>query len=114
LAQANVKYNFAITLNSGSQILTVNDNVVATTTTTETLSPYPIYLFAKNNGDTTFINASNARCYSLRISNGGVVVRDYRPCYRVSDGVNGLYEIVNGIFYAPSSALVRGNNVNGH
>lgn len=114
LAEANVKYNFEITLNSGSQILVVNNNIVAMTTTTETLSPYPIYLFAKNNGDTAVINASNARCYHLMIINNGQIVRDYRPCYRISDGVNGLYEIVDGIFYTPSSTLVRGNNINAH
>lgn len=115
LAEANVKYNFEITLNRGSQTLVVNNNVVATTTTTETLSPYPIYLFAKNNGDTAVINASNARCYHLMIINDGQIVRDYRPCYRISDGVNGLYEIVDGIFYtSSSSALIRGNNINAH
>ena len=51
-----------------------------------------LYLFACNRGGTVQYPAS-ARCYSLKIWQNGVPVRDLRPC--VKDGVAGFYDYVN-------------------
>lgn len=37
--------------------------------------------------------------YRLEIDDDGVAVRNFVPCYRKSDNVVGLYDIVNGVFY---------------
>lgn len=41
----------------------------------------------------------NGELYHVTLYNNGVVVEDFVPCYRKSDSVAGLYDIVNGIFY---------------
>lgn len=45
----------------------------------------------ENNGKTIL--------YSLQLYNNGTIIRNYIPCYRKIDGVAGLYDLVNGVFY---------------
>lgn len=54
------------------------------------------------------------RLYYCKIYKSGVLVRDYVPCYRDSDGVVGLYDKVNGTFNVNkgSGTLSKGNIVN--
>lgn len=40
------------------------------------------------------------RLYKASMSVNGVLVRDFVPCYRKSDSVAGLFDKVNGVFYA--------------
>ena len=54
-----------------------------------------LYLF-KNSTSST---APRAYVYYCKVYDGNTLVRDFVPCYRDSDGVIGLYDIVNGIFY---------------
>ena len=42
---------------------------------------------------------SSARLYSLKLYSGTNKIRDFIPCYRISDGEIGLYDIVNDVFY---------------
>ena len=42
------------------------------------------------------------RLYYMRISDGGQIVRDFVPCYRKSDWVIWLYDLVNKQFYTNS------------
>ena len=42
----------------------------------------------------------NARIYSLKFYDGSVIVRNFVPCYSISDGEAGLYDTVNGVFYS--------------
>lgn len=37
--------------------------------------------------------------YKLKLWNNNVLVRDFIPCYRKSDNVAGLYDLVNNTFY---------------
>jgi hypothetical protein len=37
--------------------------------------------------------------YKFKMYTAGVLVRDFIPCYRNSDNVVGLYDLVNGVFY---------------
>lgn len=50
------------------------------------------------------------RIYSLKISDVNGVTRDYVPCYRISDGVVGLYDLINDTFRysATSTAFTSG------
>lgn len=58
----------------------------------------PIYLFARNvNG--TALNFFKGRVYSSQIYDSGILVRDFVPAKRSSDGVLGLLDRVNGTFY---------------
>lgn len=46
-------------------------------------------------------NSANlrAKIYIFQISQSGLKVRNFVPCYRKSDGEIGLYDTINGVFY---------------
>ena len=53
------------------------------------------------------------RIYYFKIYENGVLVRNYVPCYRISDGVIGLYETVTGTFVtnAGEGTFTKGGNI---
>ena len=61
-------------------------------------------------GDTYF---GRYKIYSTRISEQGILVRDFVPCYRKSDNVIGLYDAVNNILYtnAGSGTFTKGGDI---
>ena len=60
---------------------------------------YNMYIFGRNNA-WSFDNAMTGRIYYLKIKNtSNVLVRDFVPCYRKSDGVIWMYDLVNKQFY---------------
>lgn len=60
---------------------------------------YPVFVFATNAAGSV-----SAKCkmtlYSFKIWDDGKLVRDMIPCYRKTDNKPGLYDAVNGGFYA--------------
>lgn len=44
------------------------------------------------------------RLYSAHIWKNGELVRNFEPCYRVADGVAGMYDTVGGLFYPSAGA----------
>jgi len=91
---------------SAFRVLKFEKNVVSVDgVTTHTFSapsntvsyPYSLYLFANNNagtaGDFGFLQI--AYC---KIWNDGVLIRDFIPAQN-SEGVFGMYDLVNGVFY---------------
>lgn len=55
--------------------------------------------YNSNHGVVVSLNRYNAKVYGFKIYEGDTIVRDMIPCYRNSDGVAGLYDLVNNIFY---------------
>lgn len=53
-----------------------------------------IRLFGRQIGD-----YSSFKLYSFKMEDNGVLVRNFVPCYRKSDYVAGLYDMVNEVFY---------------
>ena len=47
----------------------------------------------------TPFGAYNMKVYRLKLYENNVLVREYVPCYRISDNVIGLYDSVNKVFY---------------
>jgi len=82
------------------------DGVLESTTveqaSTSISSNKNIGLFARIRGTTP--NAySNIRMYSCKFyESENILVRDFVPCYRKSDNVAGLYDVVNNEFYTNS------------
>ena len=60
-------------------------------------SSIAIFTFTQGS-DATIGSIHNYTLYGCRISQGSEIVRDYVPCYRISDGEVGLYDMVNGEF----------------
>lgn len=80
---------------------------------TGTTSSQTLYLFSRYNGGYPSIG----RLYSCSIYDyldGGNLIRNFYPCYRKSDNVAGLYDNVNGVFYANagSGTFIVGPDVN--
>lgn len=75
-------------------------------------SPHEIYLFALNqqNSPTQF---GNVTLRYFRIWDNDVLIRDFVPCYRISDGEIGLYDLVNEEFYTNdgTGTFEKGNNI---
>jgi hypothetical protein len=59
-----------------------------------------LFLFSYNDLDVN--THSNLRIFACKIYEAGVLVRNYVPCYRKSDNVAGLYDLVNNGFYTNS------------
>ncbi len=58
-------------------------------------------------------NAISAKFYRFRLIVNNVPVRDLIPCYRKSDNVIGMYDIVNNKFYtnAGTNSFTKGSNL---
>ena len=67
------------------------------------------YLTVSGTGVSTLL-----RIYSFNIYENGTLVRQYVPCYRKTDNVVGLYEVMEGNFYSSgnSDSFTKGSNVN--
>ena len=76
----------------------VIDGVSVTNAKASFSCPYPIYLFALNNGGTA-ADYARVRVYSCKIYDNDVLVRDYVPCVDEAGKV-GLYDAAEGKFYA--------------
>lgn len=87
----------------------------STATMSEYHSTYGIHLFAVMNAYYNRIdNATGGnKIRSCKIYDSDTLVRDFVPCYRKSDNVAGLYDLVNNVFYtnAGSGTFLMGNEV---
>ncbi len=92
---------------SGKMTLTKRKNVTTVTGThnftythrsaTFTAS-HSMYLFARWKSYGAYRPAT-MECYSFKVWDNNTLIRNFVPCYRISDGVRGLYDNVNDVFY---------------
>lgn len=71
-----------------------------------------IYLFAENRANSA-ANYSSIKLYNFKLYDNNIVLRDFAPCYRISDSVAGMYDMVNDIFYtnAGSGTFIVGQDI---
>lgn len=100
-----------IDLDSYNNTVKINDGAtysVSITTTRTINDSRTIYLMQTNFGsigiDTRQDRWARARLHACKIYNQGVLIRDYIPVQRNSDGVCGLFDIVDNTFYPSLSA----------
>ena len=60
--------------------------------------PYNMPIFARNTGK-KIVMYSSIKLYYFKVYEGNDIKRDFIPCYRKSDNVVGLYDLVNKVFY---------------
>ena len=94
------KYKSEISLSGGSGTWTLtNLDTLASNTfkigTTAINATANLCLFAYSS---MYIH-SNLRIYECKIYEAGELIRHFIPCYRKSDNVIGMYDVVAGIFY---------------
>ena len=75
-----------------------NDSVLASNIETLDDIPYSMYIFGGNNVGGA-VNLSSIRVYDFIVTENNDVIAKYVPCYRISDGEIGLYDIINDQFY---------------
>ena len=111
--QVNQFYTFNVSTISGNRYYKVNDiDVLTYTDNTTPLTSRNLYLFRINSNSGGGYFSSIKLCY-CKIYDNDTLVRDFIPCYRKSDDVIGLYDLVNGVFYtnAGTGTFLKGADV---
>ncbi|MBR3157306.1 InlB B-repeat-containing protein [Candidatus Saccharibacteria bacterium] len=95
--------------NTGANLLNYINDEPASTLTRATTSFNHRLGFGHREGS----NYLKGKMYYLKFWSNGELVRDLVPCYRKSDGVAGLYDLVDNVFYnnAGQDAFERGDIV---
>lgn len=102
---SNIRYSAGIITNTRQQIqfrngiLSLPDNTTTTVTNYTFETPLPITLFALNTLEKGISEKSQTRLYSFKIYSTNTLIRNYIPCYKISDKTVGLYDTVNNKFY---------------
>ena len=83
-----------------------------TSYTGSNITTYNLFIFA-NNYIGSVESASGMKLYYCQIYDNGTLVRNFIPCYRKSDNEIGLYDTVNGVFYANAGTgdFTKGNDI---
>lgn len=109
----NERFIYRGDFTSGAQKLYKNGTQIASNSTTYNFSTNtcPVYIFARYCPNS--MNYSTIRVYRAKIYEGTTLKMDFIPCYRKSDNVIGLYDLVNGTFYtnAGSGTFIKGNDI---
>lgn len=95
--------------NGSKTTILINANVLKRNSTTYTNTgtwsggalSNPIYVFREYAGGTS---CALMKVYSLKITIGGVLLRDYKPAKRLSDNKYGLWDKVEHKFYTSASS----------
>lgn len=96
---ANRKYAFKATLADGVQTLEVDGTTTISRAESGVVNTgVGLYLHACDKGGQT-VYTSKTRCFGLKISRDGELLRDFRPC--IKDGRAGLYDAVSDAVFFP-------------
>ncbi|MBR2766614.1 InlB B-repeat-containing protein [Candidatus Saccharibacteria bacterium] len=74
-----------------------NEVVKNIDTTLDASNNLPIFIFAGNTGSASY--KSKIKLYEFKISVGASIEHSYIACYRKSDNIIGLYDVVSDAFY---------------
>lgn len=110
----NTKYILDVEVKDG--VITAKwDGEESTATYTGNLNTQnEYYIFGSNANGSLAESDSGYRLFSFKIYDDDTLVRDYIPCYRKSDNVIGLYDLVNNEFYenAGTEVFLKGDDKN--
>lgn len=107
-------YEIELCAKNGEQYFSVNGEKVYTANESalEAASYNSAIFGICNNG--VFENFSAIKLYYLQILYNDILIREYIPCYRKSDNIPGLYDLVNNQFYtnAGTGTFLIGKDIN--
>ena len=105
---SNVENNFYLNVNGTNYTPTVT-----TAASNLAYSGRSMHLLHSNGYDFGY---TSGKVYYCKITVDGTLVRNFVPCYRKSDKIVGLYDLVNGVFYtnAGTGNFAKGKNSNSH
>lgn len=87
------------TFDKNGNVLSIDGAQVASHPASTFQSAYPLTLFCGNTGG-AYNEMANLRMWSCKVYDNSVLIRDFYPCRRLSDGTIGLYDMASGGFYA--------------
>ena len=95
-------------VNFATGVMTVDGEEVVTWSVPSgrTDAAQPFYLFARRTNSNAVNCQSPFRLRACRFLQGGVLVRDFVPTKRTTDGKVGLFDLVESRFYEPNEALI--------
>lgn len=108
------KYNIEFCTIIGRAYLKVDGQTLVTNNNTTTFTNKNALIFTNSYELGQSNPCTSARLYSLKIyNNNGALNRDFVPCYRKSDNVIGLYDMVYNTFYtnAGTGEFLKGDDV---
>jgi hypothetical protein len=112
--QTNVSFTYVLytwyRLVKRANIVTIyeGDTIVVSKTFTlrTTGSGLNCYLFARNSNGSMSGGWGHLRMGVTRMYDAdGVLVRDFRPAVRIADGVSGMHDVVNDVFYPSANGV---------
>ena len=91
----------------------VNDNLMVSPSILSFDCPNYMYIFTGNGYSQASSQPSRYRLHYFKIWNNDSLVRDFVPCYRKSDSVIGLYDLVSQTFFINqgSGSFIKGGDV---
>ena len=95
---SNVENNFYLNVNGTKYTPTVT-----TDASNLEYSGRALHLLHGNGYD---VGYTSGKVYYCKITVDGTLVRSFVPCYRKSDNIVGLYDLVNGVFYTNAGSGV--------
>jgi hypothetical protein len=64
------------------------------------------YLLAHNENGTAWTTSTRRRIGRVQLTDdSGILVRDFRPAVRIADGVSGMHDVVNDVFYPSANGV---------
>ena len=98
---------YETSLRNGKIIINGTENTISTASSFTTNNNLIIF---KVNGSSG--SGMSIQLYDFKMYDNNVLVRNFIPCYRISDNVIGLYDIVNNVFYTNqgSGTFTKGAN----
>lgn len=111
-------YNFTDTYNvymDVTKFIVESNNVeyTAITNKTEIINPTrSIHIFKANTANDTLKNGSSIKLFKTEIYENNILIQNYIPCYRKSDNVAGMYDLVSGEFFtnAATGSFIVGDD----
>ena len=107
----NVSYEIDCSINT----FNINGTNYTNTDTWSKTMDESIYIFTRNSAGVAMSSTfTTGRLYYFMQYEGDALIRDYIPCYRKSDNIPGLYDLVNNVFYtnAGTGTFLVGADVN--
>ena len=86
-----------VTLDNSTGLYQIDETAITLSTTNYDLTYY-LYIFCQNNAGNTQ-DYSQSKIYSFKIYKSNTLIRYFMPAMRNSDGVIGLYDKANDVFY---------------
>ena len=111
---ANTRYSARFSTVKGNAYLNIDETKILTSSDSTSRSSQNLFIFHNQYRKNAGLSTAKAKIYFMKIYDStGVLVRDMVPCYRKSDGVAGMYDRLNGVFYtnAGTGDFVKGGVV---